>query len=283
LPHSLTVGFIGLGDQGAPIARRIADAGWPLQVWARRPASLTAFDGAGAVVVDTPLAIGAACDVVGVCVVSDDDVREVVLRDGAGVLFGMQPGGVIAIHSTLLPATVVELAEIAKPRGVHVLDAPVSGGPRGATAGTMTVMVGGEAEALAIARPVFESFATTIAHLGPCGAGQMAKLLNNNLCYANVALGIHALELAEQLGMDPAVTADIIKVSSGASSGFGIITDQTMLRKISGPGSNLPKDVHHFAEVLAGRGVAGGPLSALSGAAAEKLQAFVQHRAAVAP
>jgi 3-hydroxyisobutyrate dehydrogenase-like beta-hydroxyacid dehydrogenase len=140
-------------------------------------------------------------------------------------------------------------------------------------------MVGGEPEVLAVARPVFEAFATTIAHLGPVGSGQMVKLLNNNLCYANVALGIHALQLAEKLGMDPAVTAEIIKVSSGASAGFGIIVDERMLRKISGQGSNLPKDVHHFAEVLAERGVESEPVTALSGAAADLLQAFVKHRA----
>jgi 3-hydroxyisobutyrate dehydrogenase-like beta-hydroxyacid dehydrogenase len=277
---SLTVGFIGLGDQGAPIARRIAGAGWPLRLWARRPETLIPFTGSGAELAESPLALGAACDVVGICVVNDDDARQVVLGDGAGVLFGMKPGGVIAIHSTLLPDTVADLARIAEARGVAVLDAPVSGGARGAEAGTMTVMVGGDAAALALARPVFESFATTIAHLGPVGAGQMVKLLNNNLCYANVALGLHALDLAEQLGMDRAVAADMIKVSSGASTGFNIIIDEQMLRKISGGGGNLPKDVAHFAEVLADRGVAANPLTTLSGAAAGLLQAFVKRGAA---
>lgn len=246
-----------------------------MRIWARRPESLAPFAESGAVVADSPQALGAACDIVGVCVVNDDDVRQVVLRDGAGVLFGMKPGGVIAIHSTLLPRTVIDLAEAAKPYGVHILDAPVSGGHRNAVTGTMTVMAGGDPEALALARPVFESFATTIAHLGPVGSGQLVKLLNNNLCYANVALGLHALELAEKLGMDRTVAADMIKASSGASAGFNIIVDDRMLRKISGGDSNLPKDVAHFMEVLADRDIPADPLTALSGSAAEKLKAFV--------
>lgn len=270
---NLTIGFIGLGNQGAPIARRIVDGGWPLHVWARRPHSLSPFADTPAIVEKTPAALAAACDLVGICVVNDDDVRDVVLRDD-GVLGAMKPGGVIAIHSTLLPATVIELGRIARERGVDVLDAPVSGGPKGAEAGTMTVMVGGEPDVLARARPVFESFATDIAYLGPIGAGQMMKLLNNNLAYANLVMGIEALEFAADLGMDRRVAAGIIRVSSGASGGFGILTDDTLFAKISGPGSNLGKDVHHLAEVAAERGLAGAGLLAVSGSAAERIAAW---------
>src|SRR3546814_14956400 len=108
----------------------------------------------------------------------------------------MRPGSVLAIHSTLLPETVIGLDKAARARGVHVLDAPVSGGHNGAKAGTMTVMVGGTSDALDIARPVFNSFARLVAHLGPVGSGQLIKLLTNNLASATVVASIYALERA---------------------------------------------------------------------------------------
>jgi 3-hydroxyisobutyrate dehydrogenase len=265
----MTIGFIGLGSQGAPIARRIAQAGWPLQVWARRRQETSPAAAEGASVASSPLALGAACDLVGVCVTSDDDVRDVVLRDGDGVLFGMRPGSILVIHSTVAPETVIELDAMARLRGVHVLDGPVSGGPQGAAAGTMTIMVGGEADPLARARPVFESFASTIALLGAVGSGQLMKLVNNNLCFANMVTSIHALDMAERLGMDRAVVADLVKVSSGASTGFTIVTDETLLRKASGPTSNVRKDFTHLAAVLDGRGLPSEPLLSISATAAD--------------
>src|SRR5690606_13897357 len=178
-------------------------------LWARREATLDAFAGSNAFVAPSVAALASGCDLLGICVVNDDDVRDVLLAGGA--LEAMRPGGVIAVHSTLLPQTVIDLGGLARKRGLHLLDAPVSGGARGAEAGTMTVMVGDDAEPLQRARPVFEAFATSIPHLGPLGSGQLMKLLNNNLCYANLTMGIYALELAAQLRMDPAVVAGIIR------------------------------------------------------------------------
>jgi 3-hydroxyisobutyrate dehydrogenase-like beta-hydroxyacid dehydrogenase len=269
----LTVGFIGLGNQGAPIAQRIVAAGWPLRIWARRPGSLSPFSHTPAVAMGSPEALAAGCDLVGICVVNDDDVRDVLLRDD-GVLGAMKPGGIIAIHSTLLPATVIDLDERARRRGVHILDAPVSGGPKGAEAGTMTVMIGGELTVLERARPVLGCFATSIAHLGPVGSGQMMKLLNNNLAYVNLLMGIEALELAIDLGMNRRVVAEIIRVSSGASGGFGILTDDTLFAKISGPSSNLAKDVHHLAEIAHEHGLKNTGLLAVSARVADRIVAW---------
>ena len=198
---TLRTGFIGLGAQGGPIVERMLQQGVDVGLWARRPESLEPFLPKGAKRAETPAALARERNSVGICVLSDNDVREVVLGD-TGVLSGMGPGGLMMIHSTVAPDTVIELDRLAREKGVHLLDAPVSGGARGALAGTMTVMVGGETSALDIARPVLESFATNIPHLGTVGAGQMMKLLNNTLCYANMVLSISALELAEQLGID---------------------------------------------------------------------------------
>lgn len=273
MSEKIKVGFIGLGDQGEPIARRIKTAGFPLQVWARREKSLKPLIDVGAEIAPTPLALGQACDLVGICVVNDDDVRSVVLRDGEGVLYGMKAGGVIAIHSTLLPETVIELAGIAKERNVHVLDAPVSGGRKGAEQGTMTVMIGGDTTAFERAKPVLETFATSLPHLGPVGTAQVMKLLNNNLCYANLAMGASALEIAEQLSMDTDVVMEIIKVSSGASMAFNnIIGDKNLLRKATGPSTNMSKDIGHFQNVLSKNHIVNDPLTMVSETAPERLK-----------
>ena len=137
------VGFIGLGNQGTPIARRIVEHGHQLALWARRPESTAPFADTTATVVPTPADVGAASDVVGICVFTDADVQDVLLGSH-GVLAGMAPGGVVAIHSTVLPDTCASLAQHAGERGIAVVDAPVSGGPAAAAAGRLLLMAGGD-------------------------------------------------------------------------------------------------------------------------------------------
>ncbi len=283
MAERLAVGFIGLGNQGAPIAHRILAAGWPLHVWARRPEILAEFAAKGAVVAASPGEVAARSDILGVCVRTDDDVRDVLLRAGDGCFSQARPGALILLHSTLSPATVAEVGAAAAARGLRVLDAPVSGGPQGAAAGTMTVLAGGDAEDLARARPVLETFATDIPLLGPLGAGQMMKLLNNNLCYANVVTSIFALQLAESLGMDPAVAASVMRVSSGASTGLEIVHAEATLRKITGPTSNLPKDVGHLVNLIAARGLSDEPLTAISATAWDRVRDYAAHKLGQAP
>jgi len=139
----LRVGFVGLGDQGGPMARRIADAGFSTTVWARRPATLHPFASTPATIAASPADLGRTSDLVGVCVVNDDDVRAVLLGPD-GVLAGMGPGSIIAIHSTVHPQTCREVADAARATGVSVIDAPVSGGGQVAAAGQLLVLVGGE-------------------------------------------------------------------------------------------------------------------------------------------
>lgn len=266
MAEAVRVGFIGLGDQGGPIVLRMLRQGLKVCVWARRPEACQPFLAAGATVAETPAALAAACDVVGICVVNDDDVRQVVQGE-TGLLAGTPPGAVIAVHLTVAPQTVIQLAAEARAKGVLVLDAPVSGGAKGAAAGTMTVMVGGDPAALEIARPVFATFATAVPHLGPVGSGQLLKLLNNNLCYANMVMAIEALELAERLGVDPAAAGQILRVSSGASIGLEIVTDHRMLGKAAGPSSSVGKDVAHFLDVLRGAGLQAPGLAAVSATA----------------
>jgi 3-hydroxyisobutyrate dehydrogenase-like beta-hydroxyacid dehydrogenase len=268
-----TVGFIGLGEQGAPIAARIAKAGWPLHLWARRPESLTPFAPAGAVRHLTPKALGEACDLVGICVMNDHDVEEVLLRDGTGLLLGMKPGSVVVLHSTVMPQTAIALAQAARSRDVHLLDAPVSGRAAGAIAGTLTVMVGGDEAVLARVRPILESYANTIVLLGPVGAGQTCKLLCNNVCFANQAVGLAALDLADALGMDRENTAQMIAGSSASSFGFKVALERLAEFGRMRPGSAIGKDQRHFAALLAERGVTDELVSPLAARAVAVMRA----------
>ena len=192
----MQVGFIGLGSQGGPMARRIIEGGYPTTLWARRPATLEPFADTAAKVAESPAELAAASDLVCLCVVGDADIDEVT--DGEhGLLAGLKPGSVIAVHSTVHPDTCKELAKKAGAQGVSVIDAPVSGGGPAAAEGRLLVMVGGEADVVERCRPVFETYADPVVHLGDLGSGQTTKLLNNLLFTANLGTAATALSLAK--------------------------------------------------------------------------------------
>jgi 3-hydroxyisobutyrate dehydrogenase-like beta-hydroxyacid dehydrogenase len=218
------VGFIGLGNQGAPMARRIVEHGHELVLWARRPESTAPFADTRATVVSTPADVGAASDVVGICVFTDADVQEVLLGS-RGVLAGMAPGGVVAIHSTVLPDTCASLAQHADPRGIAVVDAPVSGGPSAAAEGRLLLMAGGDDAAVATCRPVFETFADPVVHLGALGTAQMAKAINNMLLAVNMAAAMDAFAFADELGVDRRGLAQALIHGTGGSAAAQIVAD----------------------------------------------------------
>jgi 3-hydroxyisobutyrate dehydrogenase len=250
------IGFIGLGSQGGPMARRIVDAGYPLTVWARRPESVEPFAGTAAAVAPTPASLGAASDVVGICVVADADVEDVVL--GAdGVLAGMNPGGVVAVHSTVHPDTCRRLADRAAERGVAVVDAPVSGGGGAAAERQLLVMTGGEDEHVARCRPVFETFADPVIHLGPLGSGQMAKLLNNLVFTAQITMALDTFGFADRLGVDRAALAEVLAYGSGGSRVAAILAASGFdTSGIRGAAPLLRKDVDIVLDVARARGAA---------------------------
>lgn len=246
----MRVGFIGLGSQGAPMARRIVEGGYETTLWARRPASVEPFADTAAKVAGSPAELAAASDIVCLCVVGDDDVRQVLGGDN-GVLAGLAPGGIIAIHSTVHPDTCAEIAEQAAEQGVSVIDAPVSGGEPAATAGTLLVMVGGEADVVERARPVFASYADPIVHLGGVGAGQVAKILNNLLFSANLGAAMSALELGEALGVPRTALCEVITRGSATSKALNSIAmfGGTLDNLAPIAGALLQKDCRHAASL----------------------------------
>jgi 3-hydroxyisobutyrate dehydrogenase-like beta-hydroxyacid dehydrogenase len=213
-----TTGFIGVGSQGGPMAHRIIDGGYPLVVWARRPEVLEPYTAKGAKAAASVGELGAACVHVGICVVNDSDVAEIV----AQLLPAMKPGSRIAIHSTILPSTCSALEEQCAGRGIHLIDAPVSGGSPGAEAGTLTVMCGASQEAFDAALPVFRTFGKLIVLLGEPGAGQRAKIINNSLMAANMGLAHAAMNAADAMGVGRQALAELIRESSGRSFGFDV-------------------------------------------------------------
>jgi 3-hydroxyisobutyrate dehydrogenase-like beta-hydroxyacid dehydrogenase len=249
------VGFIGLGSQGGPMARRIATQ-FPLTLWARRQEALAPFADTGAHIAATPAELGGDSDVVGICVVADADVEDVILRPD-GVLAGMSAGGVIAIHSTIDPRTCHRIADEAARKGVSIVDAPVSGGGGAAAERQLLVMVGGDPDAVERARPVLDTFANPLLHLGPLGSGQTAKLLNNIVFTAQITLALDTYALADALGMDRAAVAQVLAEGSGGSRAAAILAasgfDTTGLRSAA---SLLDKDLGIMLDVTRSRDVA---------------------------
>ncbi|MBW8783966.1 MAG: NAD(P)-dependent oxidoreductase [Novosphingobium sp.] len=242
----LRTGFIGLGSQGGPMAERMLAAGYPLTVWARRPEALAPFIEKGARAAASVAELGAACDHVGVCVVDDRGVAEICDQ----LIPAMRPGSLLAIHSTILPESCVDLAARCAARGIAFLDAPVSGGGPAAAAGKLTVMCGGSAEAFAQAKPVFDSFSGVCVHLGPVGSGQHAKLVNNALMAANMGLAHAAFGAAEALGIDRAALAELVKASSGRSFGFEVYARLPSPAAFAIGAPLLVKDVNLLKSVL---------------------------------
>lgn len=262
----IRVGFIGLGSQGAPMARRIVDAGFPVTLWARRPATLEPFAGTPAKIARSPADLAASSDLVCICVVSDADVEDVVAgkKEGAGeaggVLAGLGTGAVIAVHSTVHPDTCRRLAGQAEARGTRLIDAPVSGGGPAAAEGRLLVMAGGDAEIVEYCRPVLATYGDPVVHLGPVGSGQLTKLLNNLLFTAHLATAASALALGQALGVDPGRLADVMSHGSANSFALGRIGDAggTLDRIAAFAGPLLQKDVRLMAEIAAAGGAAAG-------------------------
>jgi 3-hydroxyisobutyrate dehydrogenase-like beta-hydroxyacid dehydrogenase len=242
----MRVGFIGLGSQGGPMARRIVQGGYHTTLWARRAASLEPYAATAAKTVGSPAELGAASDLVCLCVVGDDDVREVLFGDD-GVMAGLAAGGIVAIHSTVHPDTCQEIAERASAQGVSVIDAPVSGGAPAVEAGQLLVMVGGAEADVEQARPVFATYADPIVHLGPLGSGQVAKILNNLLFSANLGAAMSTLELGEALGVPRDKLCEVISRGSANSKALGSIAafGGTLDRLAPIAGALLQKDCRH--------------------------------------
>ena len=206
---SETVGFIGLGVMGAPMAGNVVEAGHSLVVHSRSPEPVDALAEAGAETAQSPREVAERADVV-ITMLPDSPAVEAVVFGDDGVLAGASEGDLLVDMSTIHPTVSVAIAQAAAERGVAALDAPVSGGDVGAQQGTLSIMVGGDAADFERAHPLFEVLGKTIVHVGEAGAGQVVKACNQVVVAVTIAAVSEALVLGSKAGVDPAQILDVL-------------------------------------------------------------------------
>jgi 3-hydroxyisobutyrate dehydrogenase len=213
---SKSVGFIGLGIMGRGMAHNLLRAGFEVRVWNRTAAQMAPLVESGASAGENPADVAAHCDITITCVSDTPDVEEVILGDG-GIIHGAPSGSLVVDMSTISPQATREIASRLQERGVHMLDAPISGGSEGAANGTLSIMVGGQADQVARALPAFEAMGKTITHVGSTGAGQTVKLVNQILVVVNMLAVGEALLFAQAGGLDLAKTLEAVKGGAAGS------------------------------------------------------------------
>ena len=212
----MKIGYAGMGIMGRGMAANLLKVGHDVVVWNRTAERTEAFRTAGAAVAETPAALAAACDIIMMCVSDTPDVEAVTLGD-SGLIHGLGEGKLVVDHSTISASATRKLAAAVQEVGASWVDAPVSGGSEGAVNGTLSVMVGGDAADVERARPFMESYGTSITHVGPIGAGQMVKQVNQVLVVVNGLAMSEALLLAKAGGLDLDATIEAVK-GGGAGS-----------------------------------------------------------------
>lgn len=250
------VGFIGLGIMGRGMSHNLLKAGIDLTVWNRTAGKMDEFVQAGAKAAASPADLAAQCDIIMICVSDTPDVKAVVEGED-GVLAGVRAGSLVIDHSTISPQVTRDLAARLNEKGVQMLDAPISGGSEGAAKGTLSIMIGGEADQVGRARPYMEAFGKTITHVGPQGAGQMVKLVNQILVVVTQLAVSEALLFAEAGGLDLQKTLNAV---TGGAAGSWMLANRgpQMIRRDWRPGFTIDlqqKDVRLVLEAADQMGV----------------------------
>jgi 3-hydroxyisobutyrate dehydrogenase len=210
------MGFIGLGIMGQGMARNLLKGGFDLTVWNRTAEKAKAIVQEGAKLAASPADLASRCDIVIICVSDTPDV-EAVLLGGAGVLEGANTGALVVDCSTISPLKTQEFARTLADKGVHMLDAPVSGGNEGAAQGTLSIMVGGDAEQVERAMPYLSAMGKNITHVGPHGAGQMVKLVNQILVVNGMLALAEAFLFAQAGGLNLEKTLHAVEGGAAGS------------------------------------------------------------------
>ena len=254
--EGLRVGVIGLGKMGKPMTRNLLKAGFEVIVHNRSPAAVTELVDSGAVDGRNPENVAGQCDIVITSLPDPPAVRAVYL-DSNGLVSHARAGQIFIDTSTVDPGLSRELHDVVSAKGASFLDAPVSGGVAGAEAGTLTIMVGGEAEAFERARVVLEALGQRLHHVGPSGAGTVIKLANQLLVGINMAAVAEAMVLGVKAGADPEKMLEVLSTSFGGSRmldrGVPLIVD----RKFAGatPVDLIRKDLGLIADLANDLGV----------------------------
>jgi 3-hydroxyisobutyrate dehydrogenase len=211
-----SVGFIGVGNMGNPMAANVLKAGFAMTVFDRHPPAMENLVQAGARRAASAREAVERSEIVLTCLPASPDVEAVYLDPG-GLVECAKPGTILIDLSSVLPSTPRAIEPRAKQRGVHFLEAPVSGGVTGARAATLAIMVGGDPEVLARARPVLRAIGPHIFSVGPVGAGNTIKAINNMMACVNSLAMMEGMALGVKAGLDPMTIYEVVKASSGGS------------------------------------------------------------------
>jgi 3-hydroxyisobutyrate dehydrogenase len=237
----MTYGFIGLGHQGTPMAERMISGALRPWLWARRSEILERYEGSDCQLARSPSELAAQCDVIGLCLY-DGDATDAVLFGPEGLMEGVRPGTVMAIHATVGPSYVSQLATRLAKRDIYVVDAPVSGGPAAAL-GQLLVITGGDDEPLRRCAPMFATYAGKVVHTGDVGTAQAAKLVNNSLMAAITGLVFDAFELGSLLAVEREGLGAVLANGSAANPSVGTYLDMGAENFSAGAWPTLHKDV----------------------------------------
>lgn len=254
----MKVGFIGLGVMGEPMARHLRAAGHDLAVWARRPTSAAALVAAGVPLCATPAELAARSEVVITIVTGSADVD--ALAFGAdGLAAGFAPGTIHVDMSTIAPAVARSLAERYAARGIGFVDAPVSGGGQGARDATLAIMAGAEPQVLERVRPLLAAMGKRIVHIGPPGAGQVAKACNQMIMVSAIQACAEAVRLANAHGVDVAAVRTALMGGSAVSRVLEVMGGRMVERDFA---AGIEARLHHkdFALLMDEAGKLGAPL-----------------------
>lgn len=211
-----SLGLVGWGRMGGQMGQFAMKGGWPVTAYDPFEEARTAAGAAGATVVGSVAEVAAVSDLVLLVVVDDAQVTEAITGPG-GALETARPGTILAICPSVRPDTCERMAQAAAEKDVHVIDAALVGGERGAEAGALKLMCGGEAQVVDACLPAFSAFATDVCHVGDIGAGQVAKTANNLLLWSCIRANYEALTLAKALGVHPGKLRAFLNIGSGAN------------------------------------------------------------------
>ena len=256
------IGFVGLGIMGRGMTHNLLKAGFDVCVWNRTSSRMDEFVAAGATATKTPAELAAQCDIIITCVSDTPDVEAVILGTD-GIIERAQPGSLVIDTSTISPQTTRTIATQLAERDIHMLDAPISGGSEGAEKGTLSIMVGGAADQVERAMPVFQAIGKTITHVGDHGAGQTVKLVNQILVVGNTLAMSEALMFAQLSGVDLEKTLNAVV---GGAAGSWMLSNRgpQILARDWRPGFTIELQQKDLRLVLDAADEVGAPVSGTS-------------------
>jgi 2-hydroxy-3-oxopropionate reductase len=250
------IGFIGLGTMGAPMVRNLLKHGHTVKVWARKREAMTPLLEAGATAGESAAHAAETSEIVFTMVTDTLAVEEVILGE-RGVASGARAGTLVIDHSTIDPAGARRIADELQRRGLEMLDAPVSGGGVASEAGTLSIMAGGSKSAFDRAHPLLSCYAKSIVHIGPSGAGQVAKACNQICTIVNQLGAAEAMLLAERAGVDPRAVKEALMGGFAASRMLDLQAPKMIARDFEGKVESRlhHKDIHIVLELARKYGI----------------------------